>query len=214
MRCVRPCVCREPGRAEHSGGRPAQAQYVGDALQQNRSLRHVSLANCGITPAAAFVAAGALHDNVVLRHLDLSHNPIGAMGIRAVIRALRHSGVGQEVVVTSVDMTPSSANPVRRTRAASATRHPRAPPLPASVPSSRRGRSGPSGGLTARSTAARAGSRGGAAADPARFAAFDPRFATGTFLCDLAIPLHRAVAAELLRAVANQQGAWRCGAAR
>ena len=58
---------------------------VGQALIENVSLQHLFLKDNGISPQAAFCIAVACRQNATLRTIDLSGNPLGQMGGKAIM---------------------------------------------------------------------------------------------------------------------------------
>ena len=64
---------------------PDGGMAVGQSLIENTRLQHLKMRDNGITPQAAFCIAVACRQNSSLRSIDLSGNPLGQMGGKAIM---------------------------------------------------------------------------------------------------------------------------------
>jgi Ran GTPase-activating protein (RanGAP) involved in mRNA processing and transport len=63
-------------------------EWLGQAIQLNRSLQEVKIAHNNINSTACFSIMCGLRMNEAMRRIDISDNPLGDIGINAVVRLL------------------------------------------------------------------------------------------------------------------------------
>ncbi|KAI8338966.1 hypothetical protein BC941DRAFT_421740 [Chlamydoabsidia padenii] len=96
-------------------GNPLQDMAIGglcQALGKNRTLKHLSLANCQIYSNGCELVADALYSNQCLETLDLSINPLmrgSDKGIHALKSALLRNDTLRQLVLTNTDLDATAA---------------------------------------------------------------------------------------------------------
>eukprot|EP00746_Dinoflagellata_sp_MGD_P070301 gnl/MRDRNA2_/MRDRNA2_28776_c0_seq1.p1 gnl/MRDRNA2_/MRDRNA2_28776_c0~~gnl/MRDRNA2_/MRDRNA2_28776_c0_seq1.p1 ORF type:complete len:1296 (+),score=203.13 gnl/MRDRNA2_/MRDRNA2_28776_c0_seq1:177-4064(+) len=73
-----------------------------EALGYNTTLTYLDLSGCQIGEEAALCLEDALQDHAAIRQLNLSRNPLGDCGLRAILRMVMKTGNVQLVTLTSI----------------------------------------------------------------------------------------------------------------